>query len=98
MEDRKKEHPSEYLNDLEEWQKHQYDPGYYLGGNYSPQLKYGIGTKGGKYLGIVFLMLGGMSGVGAVFSFIEGTGNLLGLLFFVLFIITGLKLIISGKR
>lgn len=94
----KKQHPSEYLNDLEEWQNHQYDPGHYLGGNIPPQLKYGLGTKSGKYLGVVFLMLGVMSGVGVVFSFIEGTGNLFGLFLFVLFIITGLKLIIGGKR
>jgi hypothetical protein len=37
-------HPSEYLNDLEEWGDHQYDPGYYTGGKMHPHYKYGCGT------------------------------------------------------
>jgi hypothetical protein len=38
-EDGKGKHPSQYLNDLEEWSEHQYDPGYYVGGRTIPQLK-----------------------------------------------------------
>lgn len=30
----------EYINDLEEWMEHQYDPGYWTGGNIPPHIKY----------------------------------------------------------
>ena len=91
-----KKHPSEYLNDLEEWQNHQYDPGHYLGGNIRPQLKHGLGTKGGKYLGVLFLVFGVMSGTVMVLSIMEGMGiNLVGLMFSVLFIFAGLRLMTS---
>ena len=93
-----KEHPSEYLNDLEEWQNHQYDPGHYLGGNLPPQLKYGLGTVGGKYLGVLLLIIGVMSGIGTIFSLVEGTGSLIGLLLFILFITAGITLLMGGRR
>ena len=28
-----------YIEDIEEWQEHQYDPGYYTGGNIPPMIK-----------------------------------------------------------
>jgi hypothetical protein len=36
---RKKNHPSDYLNDLEEWGENQYNPGYWTGGNIPPHVK-----------------------------------------------------------
>ena len=30
----------EYIKDLEEWMDHQYDPGYWTGGNIPPHIKY----------------------------------------------------------
>lgn len=30
----------EYINDLEEWMEHQYDPGYWTDGNIPPHIKY----------------------------------------------------------
>ncbi len=30
----------EYINDLEEWMEHQYDPGYWTGGKIPPHIKY----------------------------------------------------------
>lgn len=92
-----KEHPSEYLNDLEEWQNHQYDPGHYLGENLPPQLKNGLGTVGGKYLGVLFLIIGVMSGIGTIFSLVKGTGDLVGLFVFILFITAGITLL-RGRR
>lgn len=53
MQEGGKKHPSEYLNDLEEWQEHQYNPGYWTGGNIPPYLKY---PK--KPLGIIFIIAG----------------------------------------
>lgn len=32
-------HPSAYLNDLEEWNRNQYNPGYWTGGNIPPHIK-----------------------------------------------------------
>ncbi len=37
---KKKRHPSDYLNDLEEWGENQYNPGYWTGGNMPPYIKY----------------------------------------------------------
>jgi hypothetical protein len=42
MSEDEKKHPSQYLNDLEEWQEHQYNPGYWTGGNIPPIYKYHI--------------------------------------------------------
>ncbi|OPY56391.1 MAG: hypothetical protein A4E55_02125 [Pelotomaculum sp. PtaU1.Bin035] len=50
---KKRLHPSKYLNDLDEWGKHQYNPGYWTGGNIPPDLKYG-----GKPIGVILLLLG----------------------------------------
>ncbi len=91
-------HPSEYLNDLEEWQRYQYDPGHYLGGNINPQLKYASGTKAGKYFAALCLMLGVISGIGTVFTFIEGAGNILALLMTLLFISVGLTCFGGSKE
>lgn len=30
----------EYIDDLEKWMEHQYDPGYWTGGNIPPHIKY----------------------------------------------------------
>jgi hypothetical protein len=53
MNKEERKHPSDYLNDLEEWQEHQYNPGYWTGGNIPPHLKY---PK--KQLGIFFIIIG----------------------------------------
>lgn len=91
-------HPSAYLNDLEEWQRYQYDPGHYLGGNINPQLKYASGTNAGKYFAALCLMLGVISGIGTVFTFIEGAGNMLALLMTLLFISVGLTCFGGSKE
>lgn len=43
----------DYIKELKEWQDHQYDPGYYLGGKISPYIK-SPGNK--KLLGLAFLI------------------------------------------
>lgn len=50
-------HPSKYLSDLEEWNRNQYNPGYWTGGNIPPHIK--VLSKGGsKTIGIVALICG----------------------------------------
>lgn len=43
----------QYNNDLEQWQRNQYIPGAYTGGNFPPHIKYG-----GKKIGYVILIQG----------------------------------------
>ncbi|MEQ8201417.1 MAG: hypothetical protein ABRQ24_08375 [Syntrophomonadaceae bacterium] len=89
-----KRHPSDYLNDLEEWQDHQYDPGYWTGGNIPPYLKYPR-----RPLGIILVVMGGFSllgmamGVIADFSFANAFGSSIGLLVGLLFLAAGIKII-----
>jgi len=45
--------PNNYLNDLQDWQNKQYQPGEFLGGKFSPAFKYGS-----KKLGILLLITG----------------------------------------
>lgn len=96
---RKEKHPSEYLNDQEEWQQHQYDPGHYLGGNLPPQIKYSLGTRGGKYLGILFLGFGIVSAIVGILPIIKGSGtDLLGLVLSIILVLAGLRLITLKKQ
>jgi len=95
-EDRK--HPSDYLNDLEEWQENQYNPGHWTGGNIPPYLKY---PK--KPLGILFIIIGVFSILVVTmiaikdFSLENVFGNILGLLAALLFLAAGIR-IIRAKR
>jgi hypothetical protein len=43
----------DYIEDIKEWQDHQYDPGYYLGGKIPPYIK-SPGNR--KYLGLALLI------------------------------------------
>ena len=69
----KPEHPSPYLNDLIESIDHQYDPGYWLGGNRTPLLiKYSnMNKRGQKLTGILFILFGLLSFVFSVIPCIE---------------------------
>lgn len=53
MSNKERKHPSDYLNDLEEWQENQYNPGYWTDGKIPPLLKYPQ-----KPLGILFIISG----------------------------------------
>ena len=93
-----KRHPSDYLKDLEEWQDHQYDRGYWTGGNIPPHLKYPH-----RPLGIILVIMGGFSslaaamGVIADFSFTSAFGSSIGLLVGLLFLAAGIKIIRASK-
>lgn len=50
-------HPSEYLNDIAEWNKNMYNPGYYTGGNSPPHIKR-ISSVGNMPIGILTLIWG----------------------------------------
>lgn len=50
-------HPSQYLNDLEEWNKNQYNPGYWAGGNIPPHIKV-LSKAGNKNIGLVAIICG----------------------------------------
>jgi len=49
----KRKHPSEFLNEIEEWGEKQYSPGHWTGGNIPPHIKHG-----GKLGGILLLIAG----------------------------------------
>lgn len=50
-------HPSKYLNDLEEWNKHQYNPGHWTGANIPPHISV-LSKVGNKPIGIIALICG----------------------------------------
>lgn len=50
-------HPSDYLNDLEEWNNNQYNPGYWIGRNIPPYIKV-LNKSGGRTIGIMSLISG----------------------------------------
>lgn len=45
-----------YINDLNEWQEHQYSPGYFLGGKIPPYLKYSRNNRFAA--GYILLVIG----------------------------------------
>ena len=98
MDKEERKHPSDYLNDLEEWQEHQYDPGYWTGGNIPPHLKY---PK--KPLGIFFIIIGVFTLLVLAmvsikdFSLENVFGNIVGLFAAILFLAAGIR-IIRTKR
>ncbi|MFP4514740.1 MAG: hypothetical protein ACLFNO_01915 [Parcubacteria group bacterium] len=49
----KKSESQKYSEDLNEWQKKQYQPGVYTGGKFPPDIKYGA-----KKVGYIFLVQG----------------------------------------
>lgn len=93
-----RKHPSDCLNDLEEWQDNQYDPGHWTGCNIPPHLRYPR-----RPLGIFLMIMGGLSllavgmGMMADSSFDSVVGNILGLLTGSLFLAAGIR-IIRTKR
>lgn len=95
---KKANHPSQYLNNLEEWNEHQYDPGHYLGGRVPPAFKYSIGGAGSgihtrKGFGLLLLIAGIISTIGMVLSMLNRAGNIiLGIVFTVIMIAAGIKL------
>lgn len=50
-------HPSKYLNDMEEWSRNQYNPGYWTGGNIPPHIKI-LSKAGSKKIGKIALICG----------------------------------------
>lgn len=96
----KRNHPPEFLNDLQEWQEHQYDPGHYLGGNLPPQTKYATVNQGGKAFGIILLILGSISAVTVIGSMLFGAGSsaLFGLGYSILLLAVGVKLLTRHRR
>ena len=50
-------HPSEYLNDLNEWSNNMYNPGHWVGGNIPPHINFLI-KAGNLPIGIVAFVLG----------------------------------------
>lgn len=95
--DKFNDHPSEYLNDLEEWNEHQYDPGHWTGGHIPPQIKYG-----GRKLGIGLLALGLLTIPGIVINFTSNYSfnptDLIGVGGEVLLVIAGIRLIIKKDK
>lgn len=55
-------HPSDYLNNITEWNKHMYNPGHWVGGNIPPHINV-LRKAGNLPIGIVALVLG----IGLVF-------------------------------
>lgn len=94
----KKNHPSAYLNDLEEWQEKQYDPGHWTGGNIPPYLKC---PK--KPLGILFVMMGLFSALLVLVAILQDFSlenifsNIVTLLVAIVFLIGGIRIIRSNK-
>ncbi len=101
-------HPSQYLNDLEEWNRNQYNPGYWTGGNIPPHVKV-LSKAGSKTIGIVALICGIL-----MFGFIVNSllnkdfvnpeeillaisGNLVGVFFAALFVWAGIQRIKESK-
>lgn len=81
----------QYLDDLKEWQEHQYNPAYWTGDKTPPFIKYG-----GKKLGVVYLIMGVLILAFGVFSFFDGGSDkvislIVYLLFGILIILAGLK-------
>lgn len=68
-------HPSEYLNEISEWSKNMYNPGYYTGGNIPPHIRK-LSSIGNLPIGIVALIWGiGLLGF-VVMNFFEANwGN-----------------------
>jgi hypothetical protein len=54
----------EYINDLEEWMEHQYDPGYWTGGNIPPHIKY---VKRPSHL--ILVLLGALIMIFSIYRF-----------------------------
>ena len=50
-------HPNDYLNDLEEWNNNQYNPGYWVGGKIPPHIK-AMNKAGSKTIGLIALING----------------------------------------
>lgn len=92
---KKDNHPSEYLNDLQDWQEHQYNSSHYLGGNLPPQPKYATVNKGGKVYGIIMLIFGAVSLVTVIGSMFFGAGSsaLFGLGYSAILIFVGISLL-----
>lgn len=87
-----------YIDELNEWQNHQYDPGHFLGG----KIPIWIREPGRpKLLGASFLITGVIAIVAIGYSFIskqlgnitEITGSIVYLLFSVLCVLFGIKLL-----
>lgn len=57
------------LKELIDWQNHQYDPGYYTGGNIPPYLKK---KKSQKRLGWLFILFGNLLLVSLILALILG--------------------------
>jgi hypothetical protein len=100
MTKKERNHPSEFLNDLEEWQEHQYCPGHYSGGNLPPQLKYANVNKAGKTFGISLLFLGSISAIAVIGLLFYGAGSsaLFGLGYSILLLAAGVKLLTRHRK
>ena len=65
-----------YIEDIEEWQENQYNPGYYLGGKIPGNLLY---SKRPKMIGVLLLLIGLMTlipfALGIIDSFRSGTSK-----------------------
>lgn len=96
--DKDNKHPSEYLNDLEEWQNNQYNPGHWTGGRIPFHLKY---PK--KRLGVFFIVIGIVSLALMGFSAITDPStdtilnNIIVLLAGLIFLAAGFRIILSKK-
>lgn len=64
---KKRRHPSDYLNELEEWGENQYNPGYWTGGNIPPYIK-----RSNRWAVILFLsVVALLTLVSIILSFIQ---------------------------
>ena len=80
----KEQNDDEYMQDLNEWMEHQYDPGHYLGGDIPPAYKNPVNKK----IGILLLVMG--LGVGIIYTVIFinilcGTDEKMGIIGFSIF-------------
>lgn len=97
----KADHPSQFLNDLTDWQEHQYDPGRYLGGNLPPQLKYASENKSGKALSIVYIIVGIISTLMVITPILFNVSSnisFIGLAYSLLLLIAGLGILLKHRR
>jgi len=88
-----KKHPSEYLNELEEWQEHQYNPGHWVGHPGPHYFAYG-----GKRMAPILLGIGIISLVSAGFVLIAEKIDITNIMSVIMPSIMGLLLVLAGIK
>lgn len=92
---KEKKHPSEFLNEIDEWSEKQYNPGYWTGGNIPPHIRHG-----GKLGGILLLIIGILIICFLPLNFFsfKSTTYIISIIFGIVLIIAGLKKIMARRK